>query len=58
MPMTKLNKLHWHMVNDEAFSVKINSHPELSEYGAYSNSMVYQTSQIKGLIALAEKNAV
>ena len=53
MPQSKLNILHWHMFDDEAFSVKVNSHPELSESGAYSSSMVYQPKDVKNLIALA-----
>ena len=58
MPQSKLNILHWHMFDDEAFSVKVNSHPELSESGAYSSSMVYQPKDVKNLIALAQKNGI
>ena len=30
MPVSKLNVLHWHMIDDEAFSVKLEAHPELA----------------------------
>ena len=35
MPIFKLNILHWHMVDDESFPLRLDSHPELVE-AAYS----------------------
>ena len=58
MPISKLNILHWHLADDEAFSFNLQLHPELSQYGAYSAKQIYQIEDIKELIALAEFNGV
>ena len=36
MPLSKLNTIHWHLSDDEAFTILLKSHPELAEYSAYS----------------------
>jgi hexosaminidase len=36
MPLSKLNILHWHLTDDEAFTIVLKSHPELAETGGYS----------------------
>lgn len=56
--MSKLNILHWHFIDDQSFSIKLNSHPELAEYGSYGSKQVYDIDTIRGLIALADKNGV
>jgi N-acetyl-beta-hexosaminidase len=58
MPISKLNILHWHLADDEAFSVMLELHPELAQYGGYSAKNVYTIEQIKELIGLAEFNGV
>jgi N-acetyl-beta-hexosaminidase len=30
MPLSKLNMLHWSFTNDEAFTLVLDSHPELA----------------------------
>ena len=35
MPVSKLNVLHWHLVDDESFPLELQSHPELAQYGKY-----------------------
>jgi hexosaminidase len=58
MPMSKLNILHWHLIDDEAFTVEVSSHLELSKYGAYSAEETYSLEDIKAIIALADKNGI
>lgn len=36
MALSKLNILHWHLTDDEAFTVVLQSHPELAAGGSYS----------------------
>jgi hexosaminidase len=58
MPVSKLNKLHWHLVDDEAFTFETVNHPELSLEGAYDKNSRYTINDIKGIIAFAKQNAV
>ena len=58
MPVSRLNILHWHMMDDESFSVRLGSHPELSEYASFGTSRVYSVDDLKNLITLADKNGV
>jgi N-acetyl-beta-hexosaminidase len=58
MPVSKLNKLHWHLVDDEAFPFETVNHPELSLEGAYDKKSRYTISEIKNLIAFAKQHAV
>lgn len=58
MPLSKLNILHWHLVDDESFPIKLGSHPELSQYGKYSNKQIYTTDDVKELIKVGDLNGV
>jgi hexosaminidase len=58
MPLSKLNMLHWHLVDDESFPVELGSHPELSQFGKYKANQIYTVQNIKDLIKVAELNAV
>lgn len=58
MPLSKLNILHWHIVDDESFPIKLGSHPELSQYGKYSSKQIYTVDDVKELIRVAGLNAV
>jgi hexosaminidase len=32
----KMNILHWHIVDEDSFPLKLDSHPEIAEYAAFS----------------------
>ena len=36
MPLSKLNIVHWHLADDEAFVLNLLQHPELAEASRYS----------------------
>lgn len=58
MPLSKLNILHWHLSDDESFTIKLNSFPELAESSAFKKGQFYTIDQVKQLLALAKKNGV
>jgi hexosaminidase len=58
MPLSKLNILHWHLVDDESFPIELGSHPELSQFGRYKSKQTYTTDDVKALIKAADLNAV
>lgn len=33
---SKMNVLHWHMVDEDYFPIVLESHPELAQYGSIS----------------------
>lgn len=38
MPLSKLNVLHWHIIDDESFPLELDSHPELAQAGRYTEN--------------------
>lgn len=58
MPLSKLNILHWHLSDDESFTIQLLSHPELAESSALKHGQFYTVDQVKQLIALGKKNGV
>ena len=49
----KMNVLHWHITDDDSFSLEIKSHPELTESGAFSKESVYTQDEIKEIVRYA-----
>jgi len=58
MPLSKLNILHWHLSDDESFTIQLNSHPEIAQSSSFKAGQFYTVEQVKQLIALAKKNGV
>lgn len=58
MPLSKLNVLHWHIIDDQSFPLVLDSHPELAEAAKYSDEEVYTKKDVAQIVALAEKNGV
>ncbi len=58
MPLSKLNILHWHLSDDESFTIQLASHPELAESSAFKYNQFYTIDQVKQLIQLAKRNGV
>ncbi|TPX38080.1 beta-N-acetylhexosaminidase [Synchytrium microbalum] len=53
MSYTKMNVLHWHIVDSQSFPFVSTSFPELSANGAYSQDEVYTHSTVKHLVDYA-----
>ncbi len=58
MPLSKLNILHWHLSDDESFTIQLASHPELAESSAFKHGQYYTLDQVKQLVDLGKKNGV
>lgn len=50
MSMVKLNVFHWHMTDSHSFPLVLNSHPDLSKYGAYSPKQTYTPEEITDVV--------
>ncbi|KAJ2708208.1 Glucosamine-6-phosphate isomerase (Glucosamine-6-phosphate deaminase) (GNPDA) (GlcN6P deaminase) [Coemansia sp. IMI 203386] len=58
MSYNKLNVLHWHIVDAQSWPVESITHPDLAKNGAYSPSMMYSYSDVKGLIKYARDRGI
>ncbi|KAL6909976.1 hypothetical protein ACP4OV_001234 [Aristida adscensionis] len=57
MTYSKLNVLHWHIVDEQSFPIEIPSYPELWD-GAYSHSERYTMDDAMDIVQYAEKRGV
>lgn len=71
MAMYKLNRLHWHLTDDQGWRIELKSHPEVHEIGGWREGTVvkkewgtsdgiryggyYTQDEIKDVVAYAEK---
>ncbi len=53
MAMNKLNTFHWHISDDHSFPLSLPSLPQLAEFGAYHDSLVYTPEDASDLIDYA-----
>ncbi|XP_073000288.1 beta-hexosaminidase 3 [Typha latifolia] len=57
MTYSKLNVLHWHIVDEQSFPIEVPSYPKLWN-GAYSNSERYTMADALEIVKYAEKRGV
>ncbi|KIW90488.1 uncharacterized protein Z519_09134 [Cladophialophora bantiana CBS 173.52] len=57
MALSKLNVLHWHMVDAQSWPIQIQSYPQMTQ-AAYSSQMVYSQDDIRTIIAYARARGV
>ncbi|KAI7865774.1 glycoside hydrolase superfamily [Spinellus fusiger] len=58
MAFNKMNVLHWHATDSQAWPLYFKSHPELTDKGAYSSKEVYSKKDIKKIHKYAESRGV
>jgi len=58
MSYSKLNVLHWHLVDDESFPYVSEALPQLAAKGAYSPTHTYSAAAVQELIAYARDRGV
>lgn len=67
----KINKLHWHLIDDQGFRVEISAYPKLTEVGAYrgrshfglvdeykNNSGFFTKEDIREIVAYAKAHMI
>jgi hexosaminidase len=52
MAHSKMNVLHWHIVDSESFPLEILSYPQLTK-GAYSQYQTYSQSDVRDIVSFA-----
>ena len=58
MEMSKLNVLHWHIVDDQSFPYQSEQLPELSRAGAFSPEAIYSADDIDEIVLYARARGV
>lgn len=57
MALSKLNVLHWHLIDSQSWAVEINAYPEMTE-DAYSANEIFTQDMLKEVIAYASARGV
>lgn len=57
MSLSKMNVLHWHLVDSQSWPVQLDCYPEMTE-DAYSSRQVYTKNDIKSIVSYAKSKAV
>ncbi|KAH8724630.1 glycoside hydrolase superfamily [Phaeosphaeriaceae sp. PMI808] len=57
MSLSKLNVLHWHLVDNQAWPIEIKAYPDMTE-DAYSPNEVYSQDTIKEIISYAAARGI
>jgi hexosaminidase len=57
MSLSKLNVLHWHMIDNQAWPIEIQAFPEMTE-DAYSENEIFSQDSLKSLISYAAARGV
>ena len=58
MGATKMNVLHWHLVDSQSFPYVSTAFPQLSEHGAYGKAEVYTADDIKRVAQYAQERGI
>ncbi|CAL8114046.1 unnamed protein product [Orchesella dallaii] len=58
MSYTKLNVLHWHIVDDQSFPFVSKTFPELSAKGAYLPELTYEPEEVQDIINYARDRGI
>ncbi|OCT53931.1 Beta-hexosaminidase [Cladophialophora carrionii] len=57
MALSKLNVLHWHIVDSQSWPLQIQTYPQMTQ-GAYSAKQTYSQDDVKAIIAYARARGV
>jgi hexosaminidase len=57
MALSKLNVLHWHMIDSQSWAVEINAYPQMTD-DAYSANEIFTQETIKEIVAYAAARGV
>lgn len=58
LAQSKLNVLHWHLIDTEAFPVGSDTFPELAAKGAWDGSAIYSPTDLREVVAYAADRGV
>lgn len=53
MMYNKLSVFHWHITDEDAFPLILDSHPEIAEYAAFSPEETYTSADARELVRYA-----
>ncbi|KAG8964045.1 N-acetyl-glucosamine-6-phosphate deacetylase [Tulasnella sp. 425] len=58
MSWSKLNVLHWHVVDSQSFPLQVPAFPELAEKGAYDSRSIYTVEDVRDIVKYAGSHGV
>lgn len=54
----KMNLLHWHIVDSQAFPCGSNTYPQLAEKGAWNPAAIYSVQDLKTVVTYAQSRGI
>ncbi|XP_067640057.1 chitooligosaccharidolytic beta-N-acetylglucosaminidase [Eurosta solidaginis] len=58
MAASKMNVLHWHVVDSQSFPLEITRVPEMQQFGAYRSDMVYSRTDTNNIVRYARLRGI
>lgn len=58
MSLSKLNIFHWRMTGKHSFAFEFQSHPEMTQFGAYTPQKVYSQRDIEEVVEFARNRGI
>jgi len=58
MAHSKFNTLHWHIMDGQSFPLKLLSHPELAQHGAFSADKTYDHEDVLDIVSHARSHGI
>lgn len=49
----QINQFHWHVADSQSFPLQVPGFAEVSQKGAYSDSMIYSPADVKDIVTYA-----
>lgn len=58
MVMSKMSVLHWHLIDDDSWSIESLSYPNLTSYAAFDQTQIYFKNEIQKVVSYATIRAI
>ena len=58
MMYNKMNVFHWHISDADSFPLQLQSYPNITTYGVFSEDEVYNLTDVNNIVTYALKRGI